>query len=132
MKTNKLEYKGEKLIISFNPKEGIIFLKEWGGINEKKAIEMKEKIIEFLEKIPPDEPTRLLIVAEKYIGVTPEARRALFSLAKIVKGKKARIALVSSSPAVRVLARFIAFGIKNFKPFSTKEEGMKWLKSKKK
>lgn len=132
MQTNRLGYKGEKFIISFDPQEGVVFLKDWGGVDEKKALEMKEKIIEFLEKIPQGEPIRLLVEAERYVKVTPEARRIFFSLVKIIREKKIRITLITSSPTVRVVASFIGFAVKNFKSFTTKEEGVKWLKSKKK
>lgn len=127
-----MEYKGEKFIISFDFEKGIVFLKDWGGVDGKKAKEMKNKIMEFLEKILPGSPVRLLIEVEKYIKVTPEARRVFFSLVKIMKGKKVRMALVTSSPTVRVVARLIGVAIESFNTFDTKEEGINWLEKQKK
>jgi hypothetical protein len=132
MGTNKPGYKGKNFIISFDSQEGIIFLEDWGGVDEEKALEMKEKVVEFSEKIPPNKLVRLLVEAEKYeyAKVTPEARRVFLSLAKIIRNKKTKIALVTSSPTVRLVSRFLAIGIKDFNSFATKEEGIKWLKSK--
>ena len=131
MEKNIIEYKEEKFLVSFDPEDGIIFLKEWGGIDGKKAKKMKEKLTEFLEKIPPSKPIRLLVEDEKFVKVTPEARRIFFSLVKIAREKKVKIALVTSSPTIRVVARFIGFTMKDFNFFTTKEEGIKWLKEKK-
>ncbi len=126
------EYKGRKFTISFDPKKGIVFLKDWGGVDEQKAKEMKNKIVEFLEKISPGSPVKLLIEVEKYIKMTPEARRVFFSLVKIMREKEVRVALITSSPTVRVVARFIGVAIEAFNSFNTKEEGTRWLEKQKK
>lgn len=135
MAKNKVEYeeyRGKNFTISFDSEKEVVFLKDWGGVDEQKAKEMKDKIIEFLEKISPGSPVRLLIEVEKYIKVTPEARRVFFSLVKIIREKKVRMALITSSPTVRVVARFIGVAIESFNAFDTKEEGMKWLEKQKK
>ncbi len=125
------EYKGRKFTISFDSEKGIVSLKDWGGVDEQKAEEMRDKIVEFIEKIPPQGPIKLLIEVEKYIKVTPKARRVFFSLAKTMREKKVRMALVTSSPTVRVVARFIGVAIESFDAFANKEEGIKWLEKQK-
>ena len=131
MQEDKIEHQGKNFTISLDLKQNIIFLVDWGGVDEVKADEMKRKILEFTERIPPTEPVRLMVEAKKFEKITPKARKIFFSLVKRLRDKKTKIALITLSPTVRLVGRFIGYAIKDFKTFSTKQEGIKWLKNQK-
>ena len=134
-----LEYKNNEFRISWDKKERILFIDNFGLHTKETAelfIEKFNEIYKNISKVEPNiplvEPIKIFITVKKLIKTEHDARRIYTKLAKNTIGS-GRIVIYGSNILIKVMINFLIGPVVNMKKmkirfFTNAEEGMKWLK----
>jgi len=122
------KYTGEKFLIYWDPEEKILFEEFWGEHHIKDAEDYQNKFSELAAKIPGNDPINILADVSKQKKTDHEARRIYTKISS--HPRSGNSAICGANLVVGMIANFIGIATrrKNIKCFSTRDEGLSWLR----